>query len=120
MIWVSKGYHMSCSLCTSIFLISIMKCESRVQFQYGLYMPFKRCLVVKANHTTKRMTVLQRQLRLVLTLLCCVHFHVQSSLEVEDGVNRSQFPEGFLFGTSSSSYQVLVYFCFLCFQTPWS
>nr|KYP40970.1 Beta-glucosidase 6 [Cajanus cajan] len=42
----------------------------------------------------------------VIILLCCVHFHVQSSHDVEDGISRSQFPEGFLFGTSSSSYQI--------------
>ncbi|KAL5132444.1 Beta-glucosidase 18 [Glycine soja] len=50
--------------------------------------------------------MLKKQLRLVLTLLCCVHFHVQSSLGFEDGISRSQFPEGFLFGTCTSSYQI--------------
>ncbi|TKY49082.1 inactive beta-glucosidase 14 [Spatholobus suberectus] len=40
-----------------------------------------------------------------MTMLCCVPFHVQSSHEVEDGISRSHFPEGFFFGTSTSSYQ---------------
>ncbi|XP_061350447.1 beta-glucosidase 18-like [Gastrolobium bilobum] len=53
------------------------------------------------------MVMLARQnLCAVLTLFCCVHFHVQSSHEVEDGITGSQFPENFLFGTSTSSYQI--------------
>ncbi|TKY49083.1 Beta-glucosidase 43 [Spatholobus suberectus] len=52
------------------------------------------------------MKMLERQLKVVMILLCCVHFHVQSSHEVEDGISRSHFPEGFLFGTSTSSYQI--------------
>lgn len=63
------------------------------------------------SHTNK-MKMLQRQLSVVMTLLCCVHFHVQCCDEVEDAISRSDFPEGFLFGTSTSSYQVLVYFFF--------
>ncbi|XP_020226287.1 beta-glucosidase 18 isoform X1 [Cajanus cajan] len=57
------------------------------------------------NHTNK-MKMLERQLSVVMTLLCCVHFHVQSSNHVEDGIRRSHFPEGFLFGTATSSYQI--------------
>ncbi|KAG5141241.1 hypothetical protein JHK84_035009 [Glycine max] len=57
------------------------------------------------SHTNK-MKMLQRQLSVVMTLLCCVHFHVQCCDEVEDAISRSDFPEGFLFGTSTSSYQI--------------
>jgi len=45
-------------------------------------------------------------MRVVFTLLCSSLLHVQSSHEVEDEINRSQFPNGFLFGASTSSYQV--------------
>ncbi|RDX66008.1 Beta-glucosidase 18, partial [Mucuna pruriens] len=48
----------------------------------------------------------QRRLTVVITLLCCVQFHVRFCHEVEDGISRSHFPEGFLFGTSTSSYQI--------------
>ncbi|KAL5132446.1 Beta-glucosidase 18 [Glycine soja] len=57
------------------------------------------------SHTNK-MKMLQRQLSVVMTLLCCVHFHVQCCDEVEDAISRSDFPEEFLFGTSTSSYQI--------------
>ncbi|XP_027340252.1 beta-glucosidase 18-like isoform X3 [Abrus precatorius] len=50
--------------------------------------------------------MLERKLTVVLTLLYCVHFHVQTCHQVEDGISRSQFPKGFLFGTSTSSYQI--------------
>ncbi|KAG2371929.1 Beta-glucosidase 18 [Vigna angularis] len=52
------------------------------------------------------MKKLERQVRVVMILLCCVNFHGQSCDEVEDGISRSHFPEGFLFGTSTSSYQI--------------
>lgn len=52
--------------------------------------------------------MLEKQLVLVLILLCCVPFHVQNCLGLEDGVTRSQFPKGFLFGACTSSYQVHV------------
>ncbi|XP_073220204.1 beta-glucosidase 18-like [Cicer arietinum] len=42
----------------------------------------------------------------VFTLFCYFLFHVQSSHEVEDEISRSQFPKGFLFGASTSSYQI--------------
>ncbi|XP_014492159.1 beta-glucosidase 18 [Vigna radiata var. radiata] len=50
--------------------------------------------------------MLEKQLVLVLILLCCVPFHVQNCLGLEDGVTRSQFPKGFLFGACTSSYQI--------------
>ncbi|KAJ1401918.1 Glycosyl hydrolases family 1, N-terminal conserved site [Sesbania bispinosa] len=53
-----------------------------------------------------KMQELQLRVVLALTLLCCVHFHVQSSHEIEDEISRSHFPEGFLFGASTSSYQI--------------
>ncbi|KAK7244329.1 hypothetical protein RIF29_39149 [Crotalaria pallida] len=41
----------------------------------------------------------------VLIMLCCTH--VQSSHDVGIiGISRSQFPDGFLFGASTSSYQI--------------
>ncbi|RDX88481.1 Beta-glucosidase 18, partial [Mucuna pruriens] len=49
---------------------------------------------------------LERNLSVVIILLCCVHFRVQSYHEVEDGISRFHFPEGFLFGTSTSSFQI--------------
>ncbi|KOM43633.1 hypothetical protein LR48_Vigan05g123800 [Vigna angularis] len=63
------------------------------------------------------MKKLERQVRVVMILLCCVNFHGQSCDEVEDGISRSHFPEGFLFGTSTSSYQArCCLLCFLCFH----
>jgi len=50
----------------------------------------------------------KKQLVLVLILLCCVPFHVQNCLGLEDEISRSQFPKGFLFGACTSSYQVHV------------
>lgn len=41
-----------------------------------------------------------------LHFFCYFLFHVQSSHEVEDEISRSQFPKGFLFGASTSSYQI--------------
>ncbi|KAI9093336.1 hypothetical protein K1719_027350 [Acacia pycnantha] len=52
------------------------------------------------------MEVIDMKLCLVLSLLCSVHFLVQGSNGGEDTVHRSQFPKGFLFGTSTSSYQI--------------
>ncbi|KAK4285969.1 hypothetical protein QN277_002591 [Acacia crassicarpa] len=56
------------------------------------------------------MEVIDTRLCLVLSLLCSVHLLVQGSNGGEDTVHRSQFPEGFLFGTSTSSYQALFFF----------
>ncbi|KAK2423531.1 beta-glucosidase [Trifolium repens] len=46
----------------------------------------------------------------LLTLFCSSLIHVQSTHEIEeeieDEINKSQFPKGFLFGTSTSSYQI--------------
>ncbi|KAK7401838.1 hypothetical protein VNO78_13642 [Psophocarpus tetragonolobus] len=52
------------------------------------------------------MKMLQRQLSVVMTLLCCVHFHVQCCHQAEDEISRSHFPQGFLFGAGTSSYQI--------------
>jgi arginine/lysine/ornithine decarboxylase len=53
----------------------------------------------------------------LLTLFCSSLIHVQSTHEIEeeieDEINKSQFPKGFLFGTSTSSYQVLVQILYL-------
>lgn len=70
------------------------------------------------NHWNKMKMLQRKQLRVVMILFCCVQFHVQSCDEIEDVISRSQFPEGFLFGTGTSSYQavLLFYFSFLCFQ----
>ncbi|BAT92545.1 hypothetical protein VIGAN_07129200, partial [Vigna angularis var. angularis] len=51
------------------------------------------------------MIMLEKQLVLVLILLCRVPFHVKNCLGLEDGITRSQFPKGFLFGACTSSYQ---------------
>ncbi|GAU44382.1 hypothetical protein TSUD_100320 [Trifolium subterraneum] len=45
----------------------------------------------------------------LLTLFCSSFTHVQSSHEIEeeeDEISKSQFPKDFLFGTSTSSYQI--------------
>ncbi|KAL2331449.1 hypothetical protein Fmac_019030 [Flemingia macrophylla] len=48
------------------------------------------------------MKMVEKHMSFVIILLCCV----QSTHEVEDGISRSHFPKGFLFGTSTSSYQI--------------
>ncbi|RDX74102.1 Beta-glucosidase 18, partial [Mucuna pruriens] len=67
------------------------------------------------------MKKLERNLSVVIILLCCVHFRVQSYHEVEDGISRFHFPEGFLFGTSTSSFQrnlsvVIILLCCVHFR----
>lgn len=42
----------------------------------------------------------------VMILLCFLHFHVQSSHQIEREINRYRFPEAFIFGISTSLYQV--------------
>ncbi|XP_058779880.1 beta-glucosidase 18-like [Vicia villosa] len=42
----------------------------------------------------------------LLTLFYSSLFHVQTCHEIEEDITRSQFPNGFLFGTSTSSYQI--------------
>ncbi|XP_019425298.1 PREDICTED: beta-glucosidase 18-like [Lupinus angustifolius] len=58
------------------------------------------------TNLTNLMKMLETKLIIVLMMFCCVHFHVLSSNEVGIGISRSQFPEGFLFGASTSSYQI--------------
>ncbi|KAF7822748.1 beta-glucosidase 18-like protein [Senna tora] len=43
---------------------------------------------------------------MLISLLCSLQSVVQSYNEVEDNINSSHFPQGFLFGTSTSSYQI--------------
>ena len=37
--------------------------------------------------------------------------------DINNSLNRSSFPEGFIFGTASSAYQVLILQIFQCFST---
>ncbi|KAI4333704.1 hypothetical protein L6164_018477 [Bauhinia variegata] len=48
----------------------------------------------------------QREICLVLLLFCSAHVLTSSANEVEDELRRSQFPDEFLFGASTSSYQI--------------
>lgn len=62
---------------------------------------------------------MMKELHPKLCLLLSLLFLAQPSHGNDDTVHRSHFPEGFLFGTSTSSYQVGVFYFFKLNVTPW-